>query len=54
MAGIGICANTKCKHKDKCLRFLTKTGSSYEFKNICNKNNHYKWLWKTETAIVNK
>ena len=54
MAGIAICQNKDCVHKDKCLRFLTKAGSPYEFKNICNKDNQYKWLWQTETTIAKK
>lgn len=54
MAGIAICENKDCIHKDKCFRFISKSGEVCDFKKICSKENRYQWLWKVETSIVKK
>lgn len=54
IAGIGLCRNSSCEHKDICVRYLAKGIDTYEFKNICNKENKYQWLWRVETSIVKK
>lgn len=54
MAGIAICQNEDCIHKKECFRFISKSGEVCDFEKICNKDNNFKWLWQTETAVVNK
>lgn len=57
MTGICLCENKKCKKKNICKRFIEgknadKTASFAEFKNICNKDNNYKWLWEVENKVA--
>jgi hypothetical protein len=58
MAGICLCRNEECPHKNSCLRFITKedTMSSFaEFKHICTEENNFTYFWKMdEVAIVSK
>lgn len=53
MNSIGICLNKDCIHNKNCERYKTEdNGFTYKFKNICNENNDYKYLMKTEKSVV--
>jgi hypothetical protein len=54
MAGIGICDYQNCPKSSQCKRFLTKIGELFDFEQICNKNNNYKYFWKEDLEVVKK
>ena len=51
MAGIAICQNSNYIKKDLCERFQNKQGEVMKFKNICTKENNYKWFWQNKNKI---
>mgnify|MGYP000973828135 CR=1 FL=1 len=51
MAGIAICEYNQCPKKDSCERFQNKQGELMEFKNICTKENNYKWFWESKNNM---
>ena len=53
---IGICRYEKCPKSKECLRFLSPYEEFFlwDFKNVCNEENNYKWFWKANQEIIIK
>jgi hypothetical protein len=48
------CNHKKCKKKKECFRFHEAKGELILFKNICSKENEYKWFIERKKEIITK
>lgn len=56
MSEIGRCNFKDCERKNDCERYKKdyKDDQCYDFKNICNKNNNYKYIMLLNKSVVAK